>query len=115
MQPLDAFFSTAEAMKQGDGEALRRLYADECEFQDPIAGSLSGSADVVAYLLKVVRPFSDLAVEVLNVVSDGEKAAIEWVQTGTVAAEKVVVHGSAFITMSGDRIARQRDYFASPQ
>jgi limonene-1,2-epoxide hydrolase len=110
----EIFARVGEAMKASDDAELRRLYAPDVQFEDPLSGPLVGADVVVPYLIRVVAPFTNLSVEFLRVVGDGRDAAIEWRQSGELESGPLVVMGSAFITAEDDRIVRQRDYFSLP-
>jgi ketosteroid isomerase-like protein len=112
--PAELFASVGDAMKASDEAALRRLYAQDVEFEDPISGPLAGVDAVVPYLIRVVAPFTNLTMDFLRIVDDGPNVAIVWRQAGDLDSGPLVVLGSAFITAENDQITRQRDYFTLP-
>lgn len=68
-----------------DKEAQRKYYADDAEVE--ILGALEGAgkAEVVAFFDELNGAVPDLRMEVLDVLGEGDKVAVHWHMTGTLA------------------------------
>ena len=112
--PVTAWRRFSTALRTGDQGALRAAFAAEASYYDPISGSVEGADAITATLIALVAPLESIGVEVVSVVEQGNRAAIEWVQTGILRSRLMRVQGASFVTEVGGQIAVMRDCFYVP-
>jgi hypothetical protein len=102
------------AMSAADRGILTQLFADDAWFHDPVAGVLEAGR-IPDYLGTLVGThFDRLEVQLLDSVTQGDRAAIEWRQTTWSGQRRHELEGTSFITQRDGRLIRMRDYFQFP-
>ena len=94
--------------------ALVDLPDDNAWFHDPVVGVLEADR-VAGYLGTLVGThFDRLEVQLLDSVTQGDRAAIEWRQTTWSGRRRHELEGTSFVTQRDGRLVRMRDYFQFP-
>jgi steroid delta-isomerase-like uncharacterized protein len=97
-----------------DVSALDDLVTDDVQFRGSLGDQLVGREELVGYVRQIQHAFPDFHNDVVDVVTDGERAAVRLRYSGTHRGEVMGVTGSgrtvaydgvAFFTFDGDRIA----------
>jgi hypothetical protein len=101
-------------MAAGDTDAMARVFAADAWFHDPVAGVLEGR-HIPDHLGSLVgRYFDRLEVALVDAVTDGDHAAVEWIQTSWVGERRHELEGTSFVTHRDGQLVRMRDYFQFP-
>jgi ketosteroid isomerase-like protein len=105
-----------DILNERDWDAHFELIAEDCEWEDVPAGSITrGPQELVEDIKSFVAAFPDIHVETLRVIAQGDLVAIEWRGRGTHTGKPIerggVVHqptGRSFVR-DGVGIAQLRD------
>jgi steroid delta-isomerase-like uncharacterized protein len=107
------------ACERADVEALAACYTEDCEVVSPIFGTVQGKPKLEATFQDLFRAFSDLLVEIKDIIVDQERsdrAVLVFTTFGVHKGEvfgvpgtgrRFEIHGAFVFTFEGSRISRE--------
>jgi len=101
-----------DAMNARDFNDLERHIAPDVAFDFPGTGAIDGSRRMLLFLKLLFRKYSRLVFTVHEVLADGERACVVWINEGqTAEGEPYRNSGVTLMHFSGCRISSLSDYF----
>jgi steroid delta-isomerase-like uncharacterized protein len=98
------------AWDSGDGDTIRRLYAEDYVDHDPLPGTAGGIEGVVQQIQILTSAFSSGNTEIADVVEGGDRVCVRWRFTGTHTGDFMGVPASGNqVEIQGIEILRYED------
>ena len=106
---LMAFF---EEMNVESVEGLDKIYQPDLHFQDPVH-EIHGLSSLEKYFTHLNKNLASCQFDFKSVDSTGDHFYIQWIMTARLKRPKktIVLNGISVIEVSGELVAKQRDYF----
>ncbi len=110
-----------QAWAAHDVEKIVSFFADDGVYEDVGVGVVNrGKAAIRAFVSEGFRTFPDFDVKLTGVFVAGQRAASEWIMTGThlgdspglpATGKAISIRGASMIEFAGDKIRRDSDYW----
>jgi steroid delta-isomerase-like uncharacterized protein len=111
----------AAGWSSGEPEDFALLFTDDCVYQDvPLEVVAHGRSEIAEHLRQWLQSSSDIRMELLRQVSDGQRVAVEWSYTGThdglfaglePTGRAFAFRGASIFEVTGDHISACVDYW----
>ena len=111
----------ADGWSSGDPERFASLFTDNCVYEDiPLGVTARGRTEIAEHLHNWLASSSNIRMELLNQVLEGERVAVEWLYTGThdgnfeglePTGRQFRFRGASVFNVSGTKIRACVDYW----
>ena len=111
----------ADGWSSGNPAQFASLFTEDCRYEDiPLGVTARGRTEIETHLRNWLASSSDIRMEVLDQVTDGNRVAVEWSYTGThdgpfegleSTGRSFEFRGASVFTVSGTKISACADYW----